>query len=256
MSIPAGVSFVVPCFNEEENVAATVQTVRNVMVEQNDYEVILVDDCSQDRTLPRMQALADADARIRVIHNAVNLGLGGSYKRGVAAAQGRYVMLIPGDDGFPAESIAEILSHAGRADIVVPVVSNPGARTRFRALASRGFTTLLNWVFWLDVGYYNGAVLHRTALLRTIEIRTNGFAYQAEALVKLIAGGASYTQCGVRIQERATGRSTALSLKNQVTVWKTLLHLLAEVGVFRRLRIGTWRGSQPSSRASSRGRQA
>ena len=256
MKVPAGVSFVVPCFNEEENVAATVQTIRSVMIEQNDYEVILVDDCSRDSTLPRMQAMADADSRIRVIHNTVNLGLGGAYKRGAAAALGRYVMLIPGDDGFPAESIAEILRHAGRADIIIPVVINSRARTRFRAFASRGFTTLLNWVFWLEVGYYNGAVLHRTALLRTIEIRTNGFAYQAEALVKLIAAGASYTECGVRIQERATGRSTALSLKNQITVWKTIAHLLAEVGLFRKLRVGSFGGSQPSSRASSRGRQA
>ena len=71
-------------------------------------------------------------------------------------------------------------------------------------------------------------------MLRAIDIRTNSFAYQAEALVKLIARGATYTHCHVRIQDRAAGRSSALRLKNQMAVWKTLLHLLAEVGLFCR----------------------
>src|SRR5262249_15282070 len=97
---------------------------------------------------------------------------------------------------------------------------------------SKGVTTLLNWAFWLNVGYYNGAVLQRNELLRTIEITTDSFAYQAEALVKLIARGATYKHCYGSIQERAAGRSSALSLKNQIAVWRTILHLLAVVGLF------------------------
>jgi glycosyltransferase involved in cell wall biosynthesis len=228
-------SFVIPCFNEEDNVGATVGSVRKGLGGRDDYETILVNDASTDDTLQRMQALAATDPHIRVLDNPVNLGFGGSYKRGAKAATATYVMMLPGDDGFPAESIAEIISHAGEADIIVPIVINPGARSRSRAFASNAFTTLLNWTFWLNVGYYNGAVLQRNDLLRAIEIRTNSFAYQAEALVKLIAGGATYAHCHVRIQDRAAGRSSALRLKNQVAVWKTILHLLAEVGLFRRL---------------------
>jgi glycosyltransferase involved in cell wall biosynthesis len=228
-------AFVIPCFNEEDNVAATVSSVREAMGTRDEYEIVLVNDASTDHTLERMQALAAADPRIRVLDNPVNLGFGGSYKRGAKAAIATYVMMLPGDDGFPGQSIAEIISHAGEADIIIPIVTNPSARSRFRAFASRGFTTLLNWTFWLNVGYYNGAVLQRNDLLRAIEIRTNSFAYQAEALVKLIARGATYTHCHVRIQDRAVGRSSALRLKNQIAVWKTLLHLLAEVGLFCRL---------------------
>jgi glycosyltransferase involved in cell wall biosynthesis len=227
--------FVIPCFNEEDNVGSTVASVREGMGGRDDYEIILVNDASTDHTLERMQALAAADPRIRVLDNPVNLGFGGSYKRGAKAATTTYVMMLPGDDGFPGQSIAEILSHAGEADIIIPIVTNPGARSWFRAFASNGFTTLLNWMFWLNVGYYNGAVLQRNDLLRAVEIRTNSFAYQAEALVKLIARGATYTHCYVRIQDRAAGRSSALHLKNQMAVWKTILHLLAEVGLFCRL---------------------
>ena len=243
MSARPWVSFVVPCYNEEENVEATVQSARAAMPAGRDYEIILVDDCSTDRTLDRMQSLARADTRILVVHNAVNLSLGGSYKEGVVRATGEHVIMIPGDDGFPTQAIREIFSHAGKADIVIPYVANPGVRTWFRAFASKAFVTLLNGMFWLDVRYYNGAVLHRTDLLRSIEIRTNGFAYQAEALVKLIARGASYVQCEVTIQERAAGSSSALRLKNQISVLRTVLHLLGEVGLFRKFRLGPSRVS-------------
>jgi glycosyltransferase involved in cell wall biosynthesis len=227
--------FVIPCFNEEDNVGVTVGSVREAMGARGDYEIILVNDASTDRTLERMQALAAADTRIRILDNPVNLGFGGSYKRGAKEAIATYVMMLPGDDGFPAQSIAEIVSHTGEADIIIPVVTNPSARSWLRALASKGFTALLNSMFWLNVGYYNGAVLQRNELLRTIDITTNSFAYQAEALVKLIARGATYKHCYVSIQERAAGRSSALSLKNQIAVWRTILHLLAVVGLFCRL---------------------
>jgi glycosyltransferase involved in cell wall biosynthesis len=233
--------FVVPCFNEEDNVGPTVGSIRAAMRERGDYEIILVNDASTDHTLERMQALATADSRIRVLDNPSNLGFGGSYKRGAGVATATYVMMLPGDDGFPGQSISEILTHAGEADIIIPVVTNRAARGWFRAFASRGFTTLLNWMFWLDVGYYNGAALQRNDLLRSIEIKTDSFAYQAEALVKLIARGATYKHCFVQIQERAAGRSSALTLKNQVAVWKTILHLVAVVGLFCRFPLTTTR---------------
>lgn len=238
MTVQPSICFVVPCFNEQDNVAPTVESIRTAAGPERTFEIVLVDDCSTDLTWERMQALAQADARIHVLHNPVNLSLGGAYKRGVAVAEADYVTMIPGDDGFPADSIAEIIRHAGEADIIIPVVTNSAVRTWYRAIASKGFTTLLNWLFWLDVGYYNGAVLHRTALLRTIDIKTNSFAYQAEALVKLIARGATYLHCYVSIQERAAGRSSALSVKNQVEVWRTIIHLVTTVGIFRKLRIG------------------
>jgi hypothetical protein len=56
--------------------------------------------------------------------------------------------------------------------------------------------------------------------------------------VKLIARGATYIHCYVSIQERAAGRSSALSVRNQVEVWRTIIHLVTTVGIFRKLRIG------------------
>ena len=92
--------FVIPCFNEEDNVGATVGSVREAMGSRGDYEIVLVNDASTDRTLERMQALAADDSRIRVLDNPSNLGFGGSYKRGARAATATYVMMLPGDAYF------------------------------------------------------------------------------------------------------------------------------------------------------------
>lgn len=233
MSRQPSFAFVVPCYNEEAYVEATVGSIRGAMKPDDTYEIILVNDCSKDRTLEIMRSLAAADPRIRVLDNPVNLGFGGSYKRGMATATAEYVMMLPGDDGFPTPSIAEIIRHAGEADAIIPIVTNQGVRAWHRVVISRAFTALLNWLFWLDVGYYNGAVLQRTRLLHAITIRTDSFAYQAEALVKLISRGATYTHCHVTIQERKIGTSSALTRKNFINIGKTLVHLLGTVGPFR-----------------------
>jgi len=234
MDAPISVSFVVPCLNEEANIGATVREIQAAIGNSHPYEVILIDDCSTDHTLQRMNELAQANEQLRVFHNLQNLGLGGSYKRGVGEAQMNHIMLIPGDNGFPTASIKTVLSTIGQADIVIPYVLNPVVRSMSRMLISKLFTSVLNSLFRLDVRYYNGAVLHRTALLRTITITTDSFAYQAEAIVKLVVQGASYVHCPVMIRDRVAGRSSALKLKNILAVAGTILHLVHDVGLFRK----------------------
>lgn len=230
MSELKSVSFVVPCLNEELNIDATVEAIRSAANGLVRREIILIDDCSTDGTLDRMRKLAAADAAIRVLDNPKNLGLGGSYKRGIAMAKLDYVMLVPGDNGFPPESIRRILMHAGEADIVIPYVEGASGRSASRIVISTFFTVVLNALFWLDVRYYNGTVLHKTRLLRTIDIATDSFAYQAEATIKLICRGATYIQCPVEVRDRAFGASTAVNLRNITGVLKAVLHLTYAVG--------------------------
>lgn len=233
MSEARSVSFIVPCFNEELNIDATVEAIRSSAEGVISYEIILINDASTDGTLERMRRLSAAGDRLRVLNNPVNLGLGGSYKRGVASAALDYLMLIPGDNGYPPQSIRRLLDHIGEADMIIPYVENAAVRSRTRAFISKLYTTTLNWLFWLDLRYYNGIVVHRTTLLRTIQIVTNSFAFEAEAIIKLISRGATYVECPVTIQERAAGASSAVKLKNVVAVLKAISQLVLTVGPLR-----------------------
>jgi hypothetical protein len=138
-------------------------------------------------------------------------------------------MLVPGDNAWPSDGLAPILRAIGQADIVVPYVTNSEVRPLPRRLLSAAFTQILNLLFGLRLRYYNGVVVHRTQLLRQIEIRSDGFAYQAEALIKLIMSGATYVEVPCCIVERTAGNSKALGFRNFARVAGTIYYLLREV---------------------------
>lgn len=224
------ISFVIPCYNERANVAATIAEIEraNEQAGVSHYEIVVVDDCSSDGTGEVVSAMMAEKPPLKLVRNAKNLGFGGAYKEGVKHASKQFVIMIPGDNSHPAGGISPILRQAGEADIVVPYAMNTAARALHRRIASGGFTALMNFMFRLKLPYYNGTALHRTDLLRRIEIKTDGFAYAAEALVKLLKGGATYTTVGVIIRERDEGRSTALKPKTIFVVVKTIASLWLE----------------------------
>ena len=76
------VSVVFPMYNEEAYVARAVAAAREVLeAHLPDWEIVIVDDASGDGTGAIADALAAADARVRVVHSAVNLRLGGALRR-------------------------------------------------------------------------------------------------------------------------------------------------------------------------------
>ncbi len=227
-------SIVVPALNEAKNIAATYTEIASAlaMASVRDYEILFIDDHSEDGTLSEMQAVAAQDRSVRCFHNEVNLGLGGTYKKGVGLASKQYYMLVPGDNVWPADGLAEILNHLGKKDIIIPFIMVAGDKGPIRKFLSKGFTTLVNVLFGLRVSYYNGVVIHNLENLRKIKIVTNSFAYQAEALVKLLKMGFSYEECGLNTVPRSDGKSKALKIGNLVRVvatvfglrWKLLIH--------------------------------
>ncbi|MCG3149450.1 MAG: Undecaprenyl-phosphate 4-deoxy-4-formamido-L-arabinose transferase [Verrucomicrobiae bacterium] len=224
------ISVIIPALNEQGNIAGAVTEVLEALGDRfAQYEVILVDDGSTDDTGKIMDQIAASNPHLKVIHNLQPSNFGGAYKKGLAAAAMEYVVMIPGDNQFPSSSIVKVLERIGKADIVVPYTSNQQIRTRGRRIGSQVFTRLLNFLFRLRLRYYNGIVVHRTHLVKSITITTDGFAYQAEALIKLLRAGHSYIEVATEITERATGRSAALRPKNLILVMQTIRHLIGEI---------------------------
>jgi glycosyltransferase involved in cell wall biosynthesis len=221
------VTFVVPCFNESRNIAATIEQIEGAARDARvpSLQILVVDDCSTDNSAAIVAGLAAASHEIRLISNPVNLGFGGAYKEGLSRATGDHVIMVPGDNQHPRESIRRILSQAGKADIVVPFVLNTQVRPWQRRLVSRAFTLMINRMFGFRLPYYNGCVLYKTDLLRSIEIETDSFAYQAECLVKLLRSGATYVTVGVEIVESSRKGSSAFRPRNVAGVLKTAVVL-------------------------------
>jgi glycosyltransferase involved in cell wall biosynthesis len=224
------VSFVVPALNEEGNIEVAVKAIFDAVNGRvQDYEIVLVNDGSTDQTGTIMERMAAGNERMRVVRNPQNLGYGGAFKAGAAAARMDYVVRICGDHSVAPQAISVILDQIGRADLVLPYIANPELRPWGRRLASRGFTIIINTLFGQRVRYYNHAVAFPREYLEAITITTNGFAYQAEALVKLLKAGCSYVEVGVLDQPRVFGTSTALRPKNLLSVFKAIVNLVREM---------------------------
>jgi glycosyltransferase involved in cell wall biosynthesis len=237
-SVRRSISIVIPALNEETVLETVVRDIeKQVAAFFRDYEIILVDDGSTDRTGEIMDNLARELPKVRAIHNRHNLGLGASYQRGVAEARCGYLMMLCGDGGMPAASLPPIFAAVGSADIVAPYVTNlKTIKSPLRYFTSRVYTNLLNILFGQKIKYYNGLPVHRVDLLQQLRINSTGFAFQGEILTKLLRSGCSMTEVGVAGAEM-TRNSSALRLKGLINIAKVLALLVWEVRRFDRRQI-------------------
>ncbi|MEK6531790.1 MAG: glycosyltransferase family 2 protein [Deltaproteobacteria bacterium] len=234
-----GITFIVPCLNEAENLMATISGIKKAVTGVNKNllrEIIIFDDFSSDATGAIADELAKKDPNIRVVHNEKNMGFGYNYNEGVGMASLEYVMMVPGDNEVPAKAIKAVIARCGDKDIIIPYIANQQERSRLRSIVSRAFTGVVNQCFGLGLKYYNGPCIIKSGLVKGLSLNSTGFAYMASILVRLINGNATYVEVPIEIQPRAYGSSKAFKVKNILSVARTLLGLFWEVRVLNRPR--------------------
>lgn len=221
---------IVPALNEEENLSETMQAVEPLLEKWfNDYEILIFNDGSSDQTGSIADHLSSQNKKIRVIHNLQTMGLGYNYKRGVEMATKDYVVMIPGDNEISGESFEAMFKRLGAKEILIPYTINTETRPLVRRWLSKSYTTLINTLFGLKLRYFNGPVIHERSLIQSIVIHTDSFAYQSEALIKLIRLGHTYEEMGMFLKGRKGGKSKAFHLKNVFRVLKSIVQLFNEI---------------------------
>ena len=234
MANKPSISVIVPAYNEEENLAGAVSSIKSAAADNfSGYEILVIDDCSSDKTGSIADEISRKDPNVRVFHNAKNMGFGYNYRMGVGLATKDYVGLIPGDNEIIEESIRDIFNCVGKADMVLPYHTNSEVRSFLRRGLSGSFTTLLNLLFGYRLKYYNGPVVHKREIVTKVPMNTDGFAYQAEIITRLLKAGHSYIEVGMKIRSRQHGHSKALYPKNVWSVLKTIVRLFWELNFKR-----------------------
>ncbi len=226
MAKHSSITIIVPALNEEKNITPTLMLLVSLLPEYfAKWEVIVFNDGSTDKTCEKALAFAGCYPSVKVVNHAVPHNLGACYKEGISLATGEYVMLVPGDNECGENVLRSVFANTGLADIIIPFTANQEVRPLFRQLLSKAFTGILNFLSSKNLNYYNGTVLHKTAIIRQIKLVTNSFAYQAEALVSLLKAGHSYIEIPICIDYRNEGKSKALSIRNILETSKCLFSL-------------------------------
>lgn len=108
-------SVVIPAYNEEGAVAATVDRIRATLASLPlRFEIVVVDDGSKDNT--RREAKRSG---ARVLASSENGGYGWALKRGIAGSDSEYIAIIDADGTYPAETLIPMLEIANTADMVI-----------------------------------------------------------------------------------------------------------------------------------------
>jgi len=227
------ISIIIPALNEEKNIGITVRELCVLLEKENltDYEILIFDDGSTDKTGEIAENLKKENERVKVIHNPRNMGLGYNFRKGAEIATGEYVSWLPADNENPADSFIKVLKHASEADIILAYTSNMEVRSLKRRALSRIYTFINNFIFGLHVRYFNGTPVYRRSLLLRVPPWSNSFAFAVEIIVPLLKSGATYIEVPVEI--KATSKTSALKFRRIIQVFKAIFLLFWRINIKR-----------------------
>jgi len=235
------VTVVISCYNEEAFITDTVDHVAAALRKVGcSYEIIVVDDASKDHSVRKLRDYLQAHPGepITLKVNDVNRGLGNTYVEAAFLGKGKYYRLCCGDDSEPPEVLVNVLRRIGAADIVIPYQNQDevAGKTKGRRLLSKTFTFLVNLIGGYRIKYYNGMAIHLRYNVLRWHPSSYGFGFQADMITRLLDEGASYIQIPSSSVDRKGTASSALGMRNVLSVNHTLLEI--SIRRFRRLLYG------------------
>ena len=222
---------IIPTYNERENVREIAQAVLRAAPWA---DILFVDDNSPDGTGRMLDQMADADARLRVLHRAEKQGLGRAYIAGFTwALERHYEFMFEMDADFShnPDDLPRLREAAERADLVLGTRYKGGIRVinwpLARLFLSKGAAVYVRLVTGLPLTDPTGGFkCFRRAVLSSIHldrIRSNGYSFQIEMSHDAWMLGFRIAEVPITFEERRSGASKmsgAIVREALLMVWK------------------------------------
>ena len=209
------ISLVFPMYNEEAYIDRAVRAAKMALGGiTEDYEIVIVNDASTDRTGTLADEMAARDQQIKVLHNPSNLRLGGTLRRGFAAATKNLVLYTDADLPFDLQEMGRAvrLLEYQQADVLSAYRFDRTAEGVVRTVYSFLYNALIRVLFGLRIKDINFSFkLFRRSLLDRMALKSDGSLIDAEFLIRARKAGASIIQIGVDYFPRSRGVSTLAS---------------------------------------------
>jgi glycosyltransferase involved in cell wall biosynthesis len=206
-------SVIMPAHNEEVAIAGTVQSVIDAVSKwTQDFEIIVVNDGSKDRTREILEEIAAVDPHLHIINHEENQGYGAALVSGFEAITKELAFFMDSDGQFDICDLERFFPLIEKYDAVL------GYRidrqdTWVRKLNALGWKMLVRLTFKLRVRDIDCAFkLYRSKFFHEHRLETRGAMINTEILYKFRRAGYTYTEVGVRHLPRRGGRATGARL--------------------------------------------
>jgi glycosyltransferase involved in cell wall biosynthesis len=226
---PFDLGLFVACYNEEENITATLETVVAACRDLGlSFQILVIDDYSKDRTVEKVKAFGETHPGVplALYVNSRNEGLANNYAEAAFLLQSEWYRLICGDNVEPKETLVTIFKELGTAEMLIPYNIEIRGRAQSRRMISTAYTALVNFLGGFQLHYYNGMVVTRREYVMRWHSNSHGFGFQADLLTRLLSRGLSYKEIAVYGQERQAGDSKALTFRNLASVAHSLQNIV------------------------------
>jgi glycosyltransferase involved in cell wall biosynthesis len=199
-----------PAYYDEKNIDKVVTKAVEVVesLHLKDYEILIIEDGSPDKTGEVADALAIQFPKVRVIHHPKNLGYGATLRDGFLNAKMDYVFYTDGDNQFDLDELKKFVALIPFSDIVVGYRKEK-QYSLYRKFTSLCYNYLLRLIF--DIHYWDidcAFKLFKADLFKKIEIKSIDAFIDAEIMLKAEQLGYTVTEIGVKHLPRVDGIST------------------------------------------------
>jgi dolichol-phosphate mannosyltransferase len=222
-------SIVIPAYNEERFIGRLLELVQAVPLEPLGVakEIIVVDDCSKDRT----SEIASAVAGVRVHRRAVNGGKGRAVRAGIDLATGDYLIIQDADLEYDPQDYVPMVQALldGRGDVVYGSRYMGKGRRANQSLAAYLGGRSLSLVMLACTGHYitdtvTALKLFPRTLLPSLALETTGFETDHEITAKVLARGLRIVEVPVNYFPRSKEEGKKIGLRDWFigtrTFWK------------------------------------
>lgn len=210
------VSFVLPMYNEEENVRDLIATLTEAFEGRDfSYEILLINDGSTDNTSTVGEEVASTQSHVQMISYAPNRGRGYALRTGMASAQGDFVVTTEADLSYGTDcllGLIQTLRDNPGVDVAIAAPYTVGGKLEnvppFRAWVSRTGNRVLSLVFPGNLTTMTGMTrAYRRQVIESIELESDGKEIHIEILSKVLALGFRVKEIPATLSARKKGKS-------------------------------------------------
>lgn len=217
------ISISIPVYNNEKTIVDLIKESKDILSElTDDYEIVVINDGSLDKTKELLEEIAIENYNIRIYHHLKNEGFGKTIKEVFTLPTKDFIFFIPGDGQISPQELKKLYCYLSNYDYILGF-----RKKRQDSLLRRVYSFLYNCLISIiglkHVHDVNSVGLLRKKVLQNISLNSKSAFIHAEIYLKLLKNGYKIKEVEIEHKPRKIGKSGATKIK---VIFLTLCDLL------------------------------